>query len=61
MSWLLARPGVTAPLVGPRTVEQLEDSLKALEFRIPPELEEKLDLLFPGPGASAPKAYMMNR
>lgn len=61
MSWLLARPGVTAPLIGPRTVEQLEDSLKALEFRIPPELEEKLDLLFPGPGASAPKAYMMNR
>ncbi len=61
MAWLLSRPGVTAPLVGPRTVEQLEDSLKALEFRIPADLEAKLDQLFPGPGAAAPKAYMMNR
>lgn len=61
MAWLLSRPGVTAPLVGPRTVEQLEDSLKALEFSIPDELNRKLDELFPGPGAAAPKAYMMNR
>lgn len=61
MAWLLNRPGVTAPLVGPRTVEQLEDSLKVLEWKMPAELEAQLDILFPGPGASAPKAYMMNR
>lgn len=61
LTWLLSRPGVTAPLIGPRTVEQLEDSLKALEFAAPSELCEKLDGLFPGPGAAAPQAYMMNR
>lgn len=61
MAWLLSRPGVTAPLVGPRTAEQLEDSLKALEWTLPAELDRQLDQLFPGPGASAPKAYMMSR
>jgi len=61
MAWLLSRHGVTAPLVGPRTAEQLEDSLKALEWTLPAELDRQLDQLFPGPGASAPKAYMMSR
>lgn len=59
MAWLLSRPGVTAPLIGPRTVEQLEDSLKALEWKLPEEMAKQLDGLFPGPGASAPRAYMM--
>lgn len=60
MAWLLSRPGVTAPLIGPRTVEQLESSLRALEWKLPEELAERLELLFPGPGA-APKAYFGNR
>lgn len=60
MAWLLSRPGVTAPLIGPRTVGQLESSLKALDWKLPEELGERLDLLFPGPGA-APKAYFGNR
>jgi len=29
LAWLLRRPGVTAPIVGPRTLEQLEDALRA--------------------------------
>lgn len=58
MAWLLSRPGVTAPLVGPRTAEQMEGSLKALEFSVTPELSEKLDQMFPGPWAQAPRAYM---
>lgn len=61
MAWLLSRPGVTAPLVGPRTVQQLEDSLKVLEWSIPAELEQQLDILFPGPGGAAPKSYMVNQ
>ena len=61
MAWLLSRPGVTAPLVGPRTVEQLEESLKVLDWKLPEELGKQLDVLFPGPGGAAPKAYFGNR
>ena len=57
MAWLLSRPGVTAPLVGPRTVEQLEGMAKVLEWKLPKELETELDKLFPGYGGCAPKAY----
>lgn len=60
MAWLLSRPGVTAPLVGPRTVAQLENSLKVMEWKLPEDLSAQLDILFPTPGAAAPKAYMMN-
>ena len=58
MAWLLSRPGVTSPLIGPRTVQQLQGSLKALEWRLPEEMEAELEKLFPGPGGSAPRAYM---
>lgn len=61
MAWLLSRPGVTAPLVGPRTVRQLEESLEVLQWQLPEELDQQLDCLFPGPGVSAPRAYMMSR
>lgn len=61
IAWLLSDSRVTAPLIGPRTVEQLENSLKAVEWKLPEELREQLDYLFPGPGAAAPRAYMMER
>jgi aryl-alcohol dehydrogenase-like predicted oxidoreductase len=57
LAWLLAQPAVTAPLIGPRTVEQLESSLRALEVVIEPEMLGKLDVIFPGPGGPAPEAY----
>jgi len=57
MAWLLSRPGVTAPLVGPRTADQLESLVKALQWKLPEELDKELDKLFPGPGGPAPKAY----
>jgi aryl-alcohol dehydrogenase-like predicted oxidoreductase len=57
LAWLLARPAVTAPIIGPRTVEQLESSLRALQVQLEPEVLEKLDKIFPGPGGSAPEAY----
>ncbi len=47
LAWLLARPGMTAPIVGANTVEQLLGSLAALELRLEPEHVERLD------GASA--------
>ena len=37
LAWVMSRPGVTAPLVGPRTLEQLEDNLGALDVEITDE------------------------
>jgi aryl-alcohol dehydrogenase-like predicted oxidoreductase len=57
LAWLLAQPAVTAPIIGPRTVEQLESSLRALEVHLEPDVLTKLDEIFPGPGGTAPEAY----
>jgi aryl-alcohol dehydrogenase-like predicted oxidoreductase len=57
LAWLLANPVVTAPIIGPRTVEQLESSLRALEVELPEPILEKIDGIFPGPGGPAPEAY----
>jgi aryl-alcohol dehydrogenase-like predicted oxidoreductase len=57
LAWLLAQPAVTAPIIGPRTVEQLESSLRALEVHLEPDVLSKLDEIFPGPGGTAPEAY----
>ena len=57
LAWLLARPEVTAPIIGPRTVEQLEDALRALDIELSDETMKRLDEIFPGPGGSAPEAY----
>jgi NDP-hexose C3-ketoreductase / dTDP-4-oxo-2-deoxy-alpha-D-pentos-2-ene 2,3-reductase len=57
LAWLLAQPAVTAPIIGPRTVEQLESSLRALEVKLDADVLGKLDRIFPGPGGAAPEAY----
>ena len=57
LAWLLANPAVTAPIVGPRTLEQLDGSLRALEVALDAETMGKLDEIFPGPGGPAPEAY----
>ncbi|MBI3647819.1 MAG: aldo/keto reductase [Actinobacteria bacterium] len=57
LAWLLSNPVVTAPIVGPRTVEQLESSLRALDVKLTPDVLAKLDEIFPGPGGPAPEAY----
>ena len=57
LAWLLGNPVVTAPIIGPRTVEQLEGSLHALEVRLPADAVASLEEIFPGPGGSAPEAY----
>lgn len=56
-AWVLANPVVTCPIVGPRTLEQLESSVKGLDVKIPEEMMKKLDEIFPGPGGEAPEAY----
>jgi aryl-alcohol dehydrogenase-like predicted oxidoreductase len=57
LAWLLAQPAVTAPIVGPRTVGQLDGALRALELRLDAPTLQRLDELFPGPGGPAPEAY----
>jgi aryl-alcohol dehydrogenase-like predicted oxidoreductase len=57
LAWLLHRPAVTAPIVGPRTEAQLLGSMRALEIRLEPEVLDRLDEIFPGPGGPAPEAY----
>jgi aryl-alcohol dehydrogenase-like predicted oxidoreductase len=57
LAWLLKQPAVTAPIIGPRTIEQLTGSLRALEIQLADETLTKLDAIFPGPGGTAPEAY----
>ncbi len=57
LAWLLANPVVTAPIVGPRTMEQLTGSLPALDFTLEPEMKKRLEDIWPGPGGEAPEAY----
>ena len=57
LAWLLAQPDVTAPIIGPRTLAQLEGALHALEIDLSAEQLAKLDEIFPGPGGAAPEAY----
>ena len=57
LAWLLANPVVTAPIVGPRTKEQLDSAIAALDLKLSDETMKKLDEIFPGPGGPAPEAY----
>jgi NDP-hexose 2,3-enoyl reductase len=59
LAWLLSRPGVTAPIIGPRTVEQLDNSLRSLEVTLDDKALARLDELFPpvGKGGPGPEAW----
>jgi aryl-alcohol dehydrogenase-like predicted oxidoreductase len=48
LAWVLSRPQVIAPIVGPRTMEHLESCVAALEVRLETDTLEKLDAIFPG-------------
>jgi aryl-alcohol dehydrogenase-like predicted oxidoreductase len=43
LAWLIGRPGVASPIIGARTVEQLDDNLAALELALPAEAVMRLD------------------
>jgi aryl-alcohol dehydrogenase-like predicted oxidoreductase len=57
LAWLLHNPAVTAPIIGPRTMEQLTGSMRALEIKLNKDNLKKLDEIWPGPGGEAPEAY----
>ncbi len=57
LAWLIQNPAVTAPIIGPRTIEQLDGSTRALEISLSTDTLRRLDETWPGPGGEAPKAY----
>lgn len=48
LAWLLNNPVVTAPIIGPRTIEQLDGSMRALEIKFSDDALAKIDEIFPG-------------
>ncbi len=57
LAWLLHQPAVTAPIIGPRTLDQLNSTMRALELTLSKDQLQRLDTIFPGPGGPAPEAY----
>lgn len=56
LAWLLHQPAVTAPIIGPRTQEQLDGALQALAIRLDDAALARLDEIFPG-HKTAPEDY----
>jgi aryl-alcohol dehydrogenase-like predicted oxidoreductase len=57
LAWLLANPVVTAPIVGPRVMEQLDGAMRALEIELDGSTMKRLDEIWPGPGGASPEAF----
>jgi aryl-alcohol dehydrogenase-like predicted oxidoreductase len=43
ISWLTSRPVVSSVIIGPRTLDQLNDNLSGFDLQLPPELRQRLD------------------
>jgi aryl-alcohol dehydrogenase-like predicted oxidoreductase len=56
LAWLLSRPGVTGPIIGPRTMAQLDGALPALDLTLDDKTLERLEQIFPG-HRTAPEDY----
>jgi NDP-hexose C3-ketoreductase / dTDP-4-oxo-2-deoxy-alpha-D-pentos-2-ene 2,3-reductase len=56
LAWLLTRPAVTGPIIGPRTMEQLDGAQRALEVDLEDKVLDRLDEIFPG-YRTAPEHY----
>jgi len=48
LAWLLHQEGVTGPIIGPRTIGQLEDAQRAVSLRLGDKVLDRLDAIFPG-------------
>lgn len=57
LAWTLRHPAMTAPIIGPRTLEQLENTLRVIDIVLDEPTLKRLDEIFPGPGGEAPQAY----
>lgn len=57
LAWVLNNQVVTSPIIGPRTVQQLDENVNAVNLKLNDETLTKLDQIWPGPGNQAPEAY----
>jgi aryl-alcohol dehydrogenase-like predicted oxidoreductase len=48
LAWLLHQDGVTGPIIGPRTLGQLDDAQRAVTLSLDEDVLKRLDELFPG-------------
>ncbi len=56
LAWTVQQPGITSPIIGPRTLEQLEDALAALDIAFTPEDLKRIDEIIP-PGTHVAPFY----
>lgn len=47
-AWILSRPGITGPVIGPSVIKQVEDAIASLGVTLADEVLAKLDEIFPG-------------
>ncbi|HRK32412.1 MAG TPA: aldo/keto reductase, partial [Tepidisphaeraceae bacterium] len=55
LAWTLHPPAVTAPIIGPRTIEQLTASIRAVDIKLSDDQLKALDCIFPGPKGTTPE------
>lgn len=58
-AWLLQRPGITAPIIGPKSIEHLRSAIKACEVKLTKEELDKIDEIAP-PGTAVSDYYDVN-
>jgi aryl-alcohol dehydrogenase-like predicted oxidoreductase len=56
LAWLLHQPGVTGPIIGPRTADQLDSAIRAVDLKLEQSTLDRLDQIFPG-YKTAPEDY----
>jgi aryl-alcohol dehydrogenase-like predicted oxidoreductase len=56
LAWLLHQPAVTAPIIGPRISQHLDDAVRALDVSLDEKALARLDEIFPG-YRTAPEQY----
>jgi aryl-alcohol dehydrogenase-like predicted oxidoreductase len=56
LAWCMQQPGVTSPIIGPRTLDQLEDNLKALSVELTDDVRKRIDEIVP-PGRMVAPFY----
>lgn len=57
LAWMLSNEVIVAPIIGPRTIEQLREMCRSVEITLSNEVIKKLNEIWPGPGNQAPEAY----
>ena len=57
LAWILSHRELTAPIIGPRIMDQLTGCMRCLEIELEDDTMKQLDVIWPGPGGEAPEAY----